>query len=1180
MKQLYIAYLLFCIILEVSRAQCPYNANISTICAKEAACLDKLKASNPLVLQSWQGCPCSGNSTQSSWLGVECMDYGGCWHVSNLSLVGLKLEGTLPGCVFNGSLGGLKALNLRNNSISGTLPTEIDSNSYLRQMQAGINRISGWLPHGFLDNGILLSLRLQNNSISGSLPSQVINALPPFEPFIIYRTRDRNNDPPGGKQLLNKSFGTKRKSAERKGSRNNFSGELPFSDQSEAINTTTLSHILLIHNMLSGTLPPWIATGSVEKLLLENNSFSGYMPSFGGNLEMLDLSQNVLSGYIPESLCGSSLIKSLRFSKNRVSGTLPPCLLQNVSSLQGPYNKISGYFPSSSSLNVEQAARNLQQVTMNDNKISGTVPLWINRLSNLNYLKSDNNKLSGTLSQDICRPGLTRLLAFSGNYLSGYLPECPGVFLQYSLYNNRFSGTLPNLVSPILNTLSIFSNEISGTIPNDLLAKRYLERVGAHANALVGTFPEILGPRIGVISLANNSLSGELPQSICSACKRLYGMLLENNNVRGNLGGFRNCSQLEFLQVSNNKLTGTIGGWISQMPKLLKLFVDRNDISGTVPQGGTGISQLANLHDVLLFDNKFEGTLPEMQSRLETLSVHNNLISGTLPTSYYKMKVKMVMSLEILTIHSNLISGSVASIGSSKLRHVHMHNNKISCRVPGMGLHNASTKGTILMGNRMEAQNRDEVPQWVFSSTRDNELLYTSGDDFMVIMIIFGTTGFVFIVFLVAVVYIFDTKEVVPLALNSLLQEIGEELNNLTGVRPEPDVGLCHALELLRLPGSVGEEEEEEEKKKKKKKMMMMMKKQREDDDVLIHSLPQTLNLKVILSAAYFKDPDLEAVVVALLLLYTVVATVWVLAIQNALARVHQETKLLYKRRIEIISNRTKPLFTESTENKAMQPSFPRFSVGVQAVAVADVQVNARVSRSPGGKRKEEEEGVITMSVNPMHPQAAQAVDGGRRSGCDRKLHGNEEEEEEEEENGNPESPPSNAAHNGNGKALAASDKPGVGNKQGGADNDNNGSAKKVHCKHFLRKTAFWAMLGFATLSVIVNLLLAPRAARITARFVEAMGCSLPIDELVEAGAPTQSSRLLLILQAFQTIVPLIVMIILDQGCLQMYLKFWRTCEDKDSFLIQRRCSPHTFTMLHTMQHRATAYDVHAAKIA
>mmetsp|Transcript_8446 Transcript_8446/g.13366 ORF Transcript_8446/g.13366 Transcript_8446/m.13366 type:complete len:91 (-) Transcript_8446:158-430(-) len=67
-------------------------------------------------------------------------------------------------------------------------------------MQAGINRISGWLPHGFLDNGILLSLRLQNNSISGSLPSQVINALPPFEPFIIYRTRDRNNDPPGGRE--------------------------------------------------------------------------------------------------------------------------------------------------------------------------------------------------------------------------------------------------------------------------------------------------------------------------------------------------------------------------------------------------------------------------------------------------------------------------------------------------------------------------------------------------------------------------------------------------------------------------------------------------------------------------------------------------------------------------------------------------------------------------------------------------------------------------------------------------------------------------------------------------------------------------------------------------------------------------------------------------------------------
>eukprot|EP00268_Persea_americana_P042415 TRINITY_DN4244_c0_g1_i6.p1 TRINITY_DN4244_c0_g1~~TRINITY_DN4244_c0_g1_i6.p1 ORF type:complete len:107 (-),score=13.28 TRINITY_DN4244_c0_g1_i6:120-440(-) len=66
----------------------------------------------------------------------------------------------------------LSILILRNNMISGTIPSNIGEHQALQQLDLSFNNLTGQVPSSLFESSSLIYLFLGNNRLSGSLPSQ------------------------------------------------------------------------------------------------------------------------------------------------------------------------------------------------------------------------------------------------------------------------------------------------------------------------------------------------------------------------------------------------------------------------------------------------------------------------------------------------------------------------------------------------------------------------------------------------------------------------------------------------------------------------------------------------------------------------------------------------------------------------------------------------------------------------------------------------------------------------------------------------------------------------------------------------------------------------------------------------------------------------------------------------
>ncbi|XP_058070908.1 uncharacterized protein LOC131219940 [Magnolia sinica] len=126
-------------------------------------------------------------------------DFIGSWNLTKLSMQGNAFEGPIPSSfsnlisltdlrlsdVSNGSsslsfienMTSLNNLVLRNNMLSGTIPSTIGKYQLLMQMDLSFNNLSGQIPDSLFNISSLVYLFLGNNNLSGTLPSQKSNTL-------------------------------------------------------------------------------------------------------------------------------------------------------------------------------------------------------------------------------------------------------------------------------------------------------------------------------------------------------------------------------------------------------------------------------------------------------------------------------------------------------------------------------------------------------------------------------------------------------------------------------------------------------------------------------------------------------------------------------------------------------------------------------------------------------------------------------------------------------------------------------------------------------------------------------------------------------------------------------------------------------------------------------------------
>ncbi|KAF3434944.1 hypothetical protein FNV43_RR22031 [Rhamnella rubrinervis] len=96
--------------------------------------------------------------------------------------------------------------------------------------------------------------------------------------------------------------------------------------------------------------------------------------------------------------------------------------------------------------------------------------------------------------------------------------------------------------------------------------------------------------------------------------------------------GIENCTSLTGLDLSSNKLYGTIPSNISDVVHFVtSLDLSSNNFSGTIP---ANLSNCSYLNDLLLDHNRLSGQIPPelgLLARIKKFSVSNNLLIGPVP---------------------------------------------------------------------------------------------------------------------------------------------------------------------------------------------------------------------------------------------------------------------------------------------------------------------------------------------------------------------------------------------------------------------------------------------------------------------------------------------------------------------------------------------------------------------
>ena len=499
-------------------------------------------------------------------------------------------------------------LNLSENELSGSIPSELGNLSKLEWLVLSQNSLNGTIPSELSYLSKLSLLSVYSNQLSGSIPPELGNLT----------------------NLEGLSF-----------SGNRLSGTVP----PELGNLTKLSVLYLHSNQLSGSIPPELGKlAQLESFSLSGNRLSESIPSELGNLTQLKglaLSFNRLTGRIPPQLNTLSGLEWLFLADNRLTGCVPE-VWQDVE--ENDLDEVGlPICTDEDALNALYEAADGDNWVSNQNWLSNRpIGTWYGVITDENdrviELDLSDNELNGTIPSELGHLTYLEVLYLSENQLSGSIPSEISVLsnlIELSLWTNELTGPIPPELGRLANLemLHLGKNELSGTIPTELGNLTHLERLGLFSNKLTGVIPAELGNLTNLewLSLTENRLSGPIPPKLdkLTNLKRLY---LGQNELSGTIPPeLGNLADLEELFLQSNKLSGAIPSELGNLTKLTGLSLWGNGLSGTMP---SELGNLTKLTGLVLADNKLSGDIPPELGNLaslEQLYLSGNRLGGCVP---------------------------------------------------------------------------------------------------------------------------------------------------------------------------------------------------------------------------------------------------------------------------------------------------------------------------------------------------------------------------------------------------------------------------------------------------------------------------------------------------------------------------------------------------------------------
>jgi len=237
-------------------------------------------------------------------------------------------------------------------------------------------------------------------------------------------------------------------------------------------------------------------------------------------------------------------------------------------------------------------------INLSGNNLIGTIAPELYSLINLKNLVADFNKLTGTIPYGISRLSL-RAINFALNNLSGPIPE--DFFLMdgledVSMEQNLFTGTIPELHGDVTKIIQLWiqRNLLTSTIPQWIGELSSVQGLYMHLNLFTGTLPKNLNlDSAREFHIYFNSFTGTIPPEVF-ALPSLIDVQFSGNHFSGELKMPKNLTRtaLKNVWLNDNDLTGTIPKDILKLRKLKILYLHKNRFSGSIPKAIMGLNRL------------------------------------------------------------------------------------------------------------------------------------------------------------------------------------------------------------------------------------------------------------------------------------------------------------------------------------------------------------------------------------------------------------------------------------------------------------------------------------------------------------------------------------------------------------------------------------------------------------
>nr|GEU32376.1 putative leucine-rich repeat receptor-like serine/threonine-protein kinase At2g24130 [Tanacetum cinerariifolium] len=493
-----------------------------------------IKIDPKLALSNW-----NETTEVCSFNGIRCKDGN---RVRRIQLVGTKLVGPFSPVISN--LTALRTIDLSDNELYGSIPHGISSLRHLKNLLLDLNSLEGLIPESLSSLSNLTFLDLGSNLLHGEIPLSLFS------------------------------------------------------------NCTSLSNLDLSYNNLVGKIPSQIGNcPELWNLNLYNNQFIGEIPfslTNATNMYNLDVEYNNLSGELPSNLVSKlPNLENLHLSYNHMVShdnnnnldvfftALSNCSTLKELELAGM--GLGGTLPDS----IKRLGANFSYMLLQENRIYGSVPSIIAKLSNLIYVNLSSNLLNGTISPELSRLSRLDKLWLSHNFFTGEIPKEIGHFPhlgELELSHNRFTGEIPvtlgNLIG--LSSLSLNNNLLAGNIPSSLGNCISLSNLDLSYNRLTGKIPpgllSAMSQNAIFLNLSHNHLSGSLPPEL-SMLVTIKVINLSFNSFTGPV--FPKISSymaLEILDLSSNSFHEELPEYLSKLTSLEEFDASNNSLSGTIPE--------------------------------------------------------------------------------------------------------------------------------------------------------------------------------------------------------------------------------------------------------------------------------------------------------------------------------------------------------------------------------------------------------------------------------------------------------------------------------------------------------------------------------------------------------------------------------------------------------------------